>query len=119
MLAEYLTDYHAGATTATWSRLVAPNRNHDLASDGVTRHLFECHESVAHLAACFYDWGKSHDKYLTVQLELTDDHGKNHLRMLKRVHDTTDWSSRLIATSASSFTTTRSTGQPQPAFADT
>ena len=28
---------------------------------------------------------------MTVQLELTDDHGKNHLRMLKRVHDTTDW----------------------------
>ena len=61
MLAEYLTDYHAGATTATWSRLVAPNRNHDLASDGVTRHIFECHQSVAHLAACFYDWGKSDD----------------------------------------------------------
>lgn len=91
MLAEYLTDYQAGATTATWSRLVAPNRNPDLSSDGVTRHLFECHESHAHLAACFYDWGKSDDKYVTVQLELTDEHGKSHLRMLKRVHDTSDW----------------------------
>lgn len=91
LLAEYLTDYHAGATTATWSRLVVPSRNPDLASDGVTARLYECHDALAHLAACFHDWGKCQDKYVTIQLQLTDSHGKNHLRMLKRVHDASDW----------------------------
>ena len=91
LLAEYLTDYKAGATTATWSRLVAPSRNPDIVSDGVTKHLFESQQTVAHLSASFYDWSRSDDKYITVQLQLSDDHGKNHLRMLKRVHDISDW----------------------------
>lgn len=91
LLAEYLTDYTPGKTTATWSRLIAPNRCNDLASDGITGRLFEAHETLCHLAACFFDWGKSLDKYTTVQLELTDEHGKNHLRMLRQVHFLSDW----------------------------
>lgn len=91
LLAEYLTDYVPGNTTATWSRLIAPNRCNDLASDGNTGRLFEAHETLCHLAACFFDWGKSLDKYTTVQLELTDDHGKHHLKMLRQVHFLSDW----------------------------
>lgn len=91
LLAEYLTDYVPGKTTATWSRLIAPNRCNDLASDGNTGRLFEAHETLCHLAACFFDWGKSLDKYTTVQLELTDEHGKHHLKMLRQVHFLSDW----------------------------
>lgn len=91
LLAEYLTDYAAGESTATWSRLVAPSRCSDLASDGATSRLYESHDATAHLAACFYDWGKSQSKYVTVQLELTDAHGKDHLRLLRRVHLISDW----------------------------
>lgn len=91
LLAEYLTDYTPGRTTATWSRLIAPNRCNDLASDGNTARLFEAHETLCHLAACFFDWGKSLDKFTTVQLELTDDHGKHHLKMLRQVHFLSDW----------------------------
>jgi hypothetical protein len=91
LLAEYVTDYTAGQTTATWSRMIAPNRCPDLASDGNTGRLYECHDVVSHLAACFFDWGKSPDKYITVQLELTDEHGKNHIRMLRKVHMVSDW----------------------------
>lgn len=91
LLAEYLTDYTPGKTTATWSRLIAPNRCNDLASDGNTGRLFEAHETICHLAACFFDWGKSLDKYTTVQLELTDEHGKHHLKMLRQVHFLSDW----------------------------
>src|SRR5581483_1828474 len=36
LLAEYITDYAAGVSTATWSRLIAPNQCPDLASDTVT-----------------------------------------------------------------------------------
>ena len=91
LLAEYLTDYTPGKTTATWSRMIAPSRCADLASDGNTARLFECHDGLAHLAACFHDWNKSFDKYVTVQLELSDAHGKSHLRMLRRVHLISDW----------------------------
>lgn len=91
LLAEYITDYSAGETTATWSRMIAPSRCADLASDGNTGRLFECQETLAHLTACFYDWGKSLEKYATVQLELTDEPGKDHIRMLRRVHLLSDW----------------------------
>ncbi|MCK4625183.1 MAG: DUF87 domain-containing protein [Phycisphaerae bacterium] len=91
LLAEYVTDYTAGETTATWSRMIAPNRCPDLASDGNTERLFRCHDGLGHLVACFFDWGKSLDRYVTVQLELTDEHGKNHIRMLRKVHMMSDW----------------------------
>jgi len=91
LLAEYVTDYTSGETTATWSRMIAPNRCPDLASDGSTERLYQCHDGLSHLAACFFDWGKSLDRYVTVQLELTDEHGKNHIRMLRKVHMVSDW----------------------------
>ncbi len=91
LLAEYITDYSRGNSTATWSRMIAPNQCPDLASDGNTRRLFQQHDVLAHLAPCFFDWGKSIDKYSTVQLELTDANDKNHLKMLRTVHETSDW----------------------------
>lgn len=91
LLAEYVTEYTPGATTATWSRLIAPNQCPPLAGDSVTESLFSAHAQVSHLASCFFDWGKSHEKYATVQLELTDDHGKNHLKMLRQIHTASDW----------------------------
>src|SRR5262249_36964999 len=91
LLAEYLTDYAAGTSTATWSRLIAPNQCPDLASDTVTKHLYEAHQGVSHLAACFCDWANSLDKYVTVQLELSDSGGKNHLKLLRRIHLISDW----------------------------
>jgi hypothetical protein len=33
-----------------------------------------------------YDWGKSLDKRIAIQLELTDEHGKDHLKMLRNGH---------------------------------
>ena len=91
LLAEYVTDYDTGKTTTTWSRMIAPTRNPDLAPDGNTARLYEGHDLLAHLAACAFDWSNHTDRYVTVQLELTDDNGKNHLRMLDRVHQISDW----------------------------
>jgi DNA phosphorothioation-dependent restriction protein DptH len=91
LLAEYVTDYTAGNTTATWSRMIAPNTCAPLVSDGNTERLYGIHNAVSHLAACFYDWGKSLTKYATVQLELTDDNGKHHLKMLRQIHEGSDW----------------------------
>lgn len=91
LLAEYLTDYSAGASTATWSRLIAPNECPDLASDGNTKRLYAAHDAVSHLAACFFDWANSLEKYTTVQLELTDAGGRNHLKLLRQVHLISDW----------------------------
>ena len=91
LLAEYITDYARGHSTATWSRMIAPNQCPDFASDGATQLIYKNHDVLAHLASCFFDWGKSLDKYNTVQLELTDAGGKNHLRMLRIVHEVSDW----------------------------
>jgi len=91
LLAEYVTDYNAGRTTATWSRMIAPNRCIDLTSDGNTTSLYEGQDLFGHLAACVLDWSNSLNKYVTIQLELTDEYGKNHLRMLDKVHQTSDW----------------------------
>lgn len=91
LLAEYVTDYTAGNTTATWSRMIAPNACPPLVSDGNTQRLYCAHDTASHLAACFYDWGKSLTKYATVQLELTDDNGKHHLKMLRQIHEGSDW----------------------------
>jgi DNA phosphorothioation-dependent restriction protein DptH len=91
LLAEYVTDYAAGASTATWSRLIAPNQCPDLASDMVTKKLYEAHLGISHLAACFCDWANSLDKFVTVQLELSDAGGKNHLKLLRRIHLISDW----------------------------
>lgn len=91
LLAEYVTDYARGHSTATWSRMIAPNQCPDLVSDGTTQRIFKKHDLLAHLASCFFDWGKSLDKYGTVQLELTDANDKNHLRMLRIIHEVSDW----------------------------
>ena len=91
LMAEYVTDYTPGKTTATWSRLVCPNQCPPLVSDGNTERLFHVQDSLSRLASCFHDWGKSLDKRVTLQLELTDEHGKNHLNMLRKVHLTSDW----------------------------
>lgn len=91
LLAEYVTDYSAGESTATWSRLIAPNECPELASDGNTKRLFQSHQAISHLAASFYDWANSLQKYTTVQLELTDAGGKNHLKLLRQVHLISDW----------------------------
>lgn len=91
LLAEYVTDYSSGASTATWSRLIAPDPWPELATDGNTKRLYESHDSIAHLAACFYDWANSLEKYVTVQLELTDAGNKHHLKLLRQVHLISDW----------------------------
>lgn len=91
LISEYVTDYTPGKTTATWSRLVAPNQCPPLARDGNTERLFRTQDALSRLASCFHDWGKSLDKHITIQLELTDEHGKNHLRMLRKAHLTSDW----------------------------
>lgn len=91
LLAEYVTDYEAGKTTAAWSRMIVPSRCPDLTSDGNTARLHETHELLAHAAASLFDWGNSLDDYLTIQLELTEAHGKHHLSMLDRVHEVSDW----------------------------
>ncbi|MGD9685484.1 MAG: ATP-binding protein [Desulfobacter sp.] len=91
LLAEYVTDYARGHSTATWSRMIAPSKCPDLASDGVTPQMYQNHDQLARLASCFFDWNKSMDKYSTVQLELTDAGGKNHLKMLRTVHEVSDW----------------------------
>jgi len=91
LLAEYVTDYMAGATTATWSRMIAPNQCVPLVGDGNTERLYSCHDSISHLAACFFDWGKRLDLYPTVQLELTDELDKSHLKMLRQIHVSSDW----------------------------
>lgn len=91
LLAEYVTDYARGHSTATWSRMIAPNQCPDLATDGNTLRLYKNHDLFSHLSSCFFDWGKSIEKYGTVQLELTDAGGKHHLRMLRTVHEISDW----------------------------
>lgn len=91
LLAEYVTDYSAGATTSTWSRLVAPNACADLASDGMTERLHLLQDRLAHLGACIYDNSDARLNYLTVQLQLTDDDGRNHLKMLDKIHVLSDW----------------------------
>ncbi|WP_417385610.1 protein kinase domain-containing protein [Gimesia sp.] len=91
LLAEYVTDYSAGAATATWSRLIAPTECPELASDGNTKRLFQSHNTLSHLSACFYDWADSLEKYTTVQLELTDSGGRHHLKLLRQVHLISDW----------------------------
>jgi DNA phosphorothioation-dependent restriction protein DptH len=91
LLAEFLTDYQAGKSTATWSRMIVPSRCNDLVSDGFTGHLFQAHEDISHEAACFFEKNKSLGDYITVQLELTDEKGKNHLRTVDRVHEVSDW----------------------------
>jgi len=62
LIAEYVTDYTPGKTTATWSRLVCPNQCPPLVSDGNTECLFRIQDSLSRLASCFHDWGKSLDK---------------------------------------------------------
>lgn len=91
LLAEYLTDYTSGKTTAAWSRMIVPNRCPDLTSDGNTERLFEAQDCLSHAAASLFDWGDASKDYLAVQLELTEDKGKYHLTMLERVHQASDW----------------------------
>lgn len=91
LLAEYVTDYQAGKTTAAWSRLIAPSRCHDLASHGNTGRLYQGQDLAGHAVASLFSWNKALQEYLTTQLELTDQHGKGHLRMLDRVHEISDW----------------------------
>jgi len=91
LLGEYVTDYAAGKTTATWSRMIAPSRCEDLVSDGNTARIYEIHDLIAHETACFFNWGKAMTEYVTVQLELSDDNGKSHLKMLNKVHEISDW----------------------------
>jgi DNA phosphorothioation-dependent restriction protein DptH len=91
LMTEYVTDYTPGKTTATWSRLVCPNQCPPLVSDGNTERLFQAQDALSQLASCFHDWGKSLDKRVTIQLELTDEHGKNHQKMLRKAHLTSDW----------------------------
>ncbi len=91
LLAEYVTDYQAGKTAAAWSRMIAPSRCPDLTSDGNTARLYEIHDLMGHTAASLYAWGDALDDYLTVQLELSDQPGKQHLAMLDRVHEVSDW----------------------------
>lgn len=91
LLAEYVTDYEAGKTSATWSRMIAPSRCPDLTTDGNTARLYETHDLMARTAACLFDWGNALSDYLTVQLELSDQPGKGHLVMLDRVHEVSDW----------------------------
>ena len=91
LLAEYLTDYRSGKTTATWSRMIVPNRCPDLTSDSNTQRLFDTQVGLSHAAASLFDWGDAGQHYLAVQLELTEDKGKYHLTMLERVHQASDW----------------------------
>ncbi|MBF0147269.1 MAG: type IV secretion system DNA-binding domain-containing protein [Magnetococcales bacterium] len=91
LIVEYLTDYSAGTTSATWSRMVVPHQCPDLAADDVTRRLFFCHAQLNHLTASCLDWDNSTGKNISVQLELSDAQGKNHLKLLRRVHQASDW----------------------------
>ena len=91
LVVEYLTEYSGGATSATWSRMVVPHQCPDLVADDITRLLFICHLRMNHLAASCLDWDNSTGKNISVQLELSDSHGKNHLRLLQRVHQASDW----------------------------
>jgi hypothetical protein len=91
LLSEYVTDFVPGQTTATWSRMIAPDKCPDLVSDGNTAKLHEAQDLLGHLAACLFDWSDSFKKFVTIQLELTDEPNKAHLQMLDRVHQTSDW----------------------------
>lgn len=91
LIAEYVTDYTPGKTTATWSRLVCPNQCPPLLTDGNTERMFQLQDVFSRLASSFHDWDQSLDKRTTIQLELSDEHGKNHLKMLRKVHLTSDW----------------------------
>ncbi|MEQ8636398.1 protein kinase domain-containing protein [Gimesia maris] len=91
LFAEYLTDYSSGENSAVWSRLIAPNKCPELVSDGITNKLHQIHDLLSHLAASFFDFGLSLDKYVTVQLELTDEDDKHHLKLLRGVHRISDW----------------------------
>lgn len=91
LLAEYVTDYDAGKTSATWSRMIAPSRCTDLATDGVTERLHRGQDRLGHLASAIFDGAKDLNKYVTVQLELADTAGKHHLRLIEKVHMLSDW----------------------------
>jgi DNA phosphorothioation-dependent restriction protein DptH len=65
LLAEYVTDYQAGKTTATWSRLIAPSQCHDLASDGNTGRLYEGQDLAGHTVASLFSWNKALQEYDT------------------------------------------------------
>ena len=91
LLAEYVTDYKPGETSATWSRMVAPNQCPGLTSDGNTQRLYAMQDYLAHLSASVFEWGTALQRYLTVQLELSDAPDKRHLKLLDQVHETSDW----------------------------
>lgn len=91
LLAEYLTDYQAGKTTAAWSRMIVPGRCSDLVADGQTGRLYETQDLIGHEAASLFSWSAALPDYLVIQLELSDAHDKNHFRMLNQVHELSDW----------------------------
>ena len=71
--------------------MVAPNQCPALDGNDETGNLYECQNILSHLTASFFDWGKSSGKYMTIQLELTDEQGKNHIGVLRKVHMISDW----------------------------
>lgn len=88
LIAEYRADFDIKGESATWSRKVIPNQNHELLEgDTCAESIFGADDALLRTSACFYDWGNSLEKVPAIQLELseTDKH------IISKIHECSDW----------------------------
>ncbi|HUU29579.1 MAG TPA: type IV secretion system DNA-binding domain-containing protein [archaeon] len=88
LIAEYRADFDIKGESATWSRKVIPNQNHEIQTDDTcAAGIYKADDSLLRTSACFFDWGKSVEKVPAIQLELSD----TDKQIISKIHETSDW----------------------------
>lgn len=88
LIAEYRADFDIKGESATWSRKVIPDQNHELADrDTCAESIFKTDDNLLRTSACFYDWGNSIEKVPAIQLELSD----TDKHIISKIHECSDW----------------------------
>jgi hypothetical protein len=88
LMAEYRSDFHIEASSATWSRKVIPSRNREIVEDdSVASMIFQTTKSMLGFSSSYFNWNNSFDQVPTIQLELseTDKH------LISSIHENSDW----------------------------
>jgi len=88
LLAESRSSFDLKGDSATWSRKVIPNQNHEIrSSENWSKLIYEITDLLSRLSACFYNWGKTLNEVPTVQLELSN----ADKYIISNIHEKSDW----------------------------
>jgi hypothetical protein len=88
LMAEYRSDFHVEASSATWSRKVIANQNLEIIDgDNIASLIFKTAKCLLGFSASYFNWNNSFDQVPTIQLELseTDKH------IITSIHENSDW----------------------------